>query len=249
MKRIILCVLFFSWVFLASSQSVDLFGRIKSDGNIENIHVINKTHQLFTTTNVRGEFTMTVKLNDTLMFSSIQHKPQELVVSEVILKNKIIVIHLESQINELDEVTIGKVLTGDLMSDVKNTTGEAPINFYDVGIPGYTGKLATRSERLLDASRGGLNPVTLINAISGHTKALKAHVEMERKSELLRKVKLRYSETFFELYNLPEDKRNDFFYFCEEDDNFEEACQDKTDFEIFQFLEKKYNQYIESFEN
>ncbi|MDO6760314.1 hypothetical protein Q4566_08905 [Tamlana sp. 2_MG-2023] len=249
MKRVFLFFLIFSWALLATSQSIDLFGKIKSDGNIENIHVINKTQQLFTTTNVRGEFTMTVKLNDTLMFSSIQHKPQEQVVSEVIFKNKIIVIHLESEINELEEVVLGKVLTGNLMSDISNTTGEVPINFYDVGIPGYTGKPATKSERLLDASRGGLKPVTLINAISGHTRELKAHVEMERKSELLRKVKLRFSETFFELYNLPEDKRNDFFYFCEEDDNFEEACQDKTDFEIFQFLEKKYNQYIESFEN
>ncbi|KAB1067797.1 hypothetical protein F6U93_09340 [Tamlana haliotis] len=264
MKRLLLFALFFSWAFLVTAQSIDLFGKIKSGANVENIHVINKTQQRFTTTNTQGEFTIPVKVNDTLMFSSIQHKPHEQVVSEFIFKNKIIVVHLEEQVNELDEVNVGRLLTGDLMSDIENTTGEVPINFYDVGIPGYTGKIATESERNLYEANGdgvafetlllqvltlnvSVNPI--INAISGRTKYLKEHVEMERKSELLRKVKLRVSETFFELHSLPEDKRNDFFYFCEEDENFEEACQGKTDFEIFQFLEKKYKQYMENLEN
>ncbi|OBQ55835.1 hypothetical protein JJL45_06725 [Tamlana sp. s12] len=264
MKRIFAFLLTFFWVILAFSQSHDLSGTVLSAVNVENIHVINKTQQLFTTTNARGEFTISVKVHDTLVFSSIQHKPQNVVVSESVFKNKTLVVTLEEQINVLDEVTVGKTLTGDLLADIKNTTGEAPINFYDVGIPGYTGKVATQSERRLSQANGegvafktimlqvlSLNvPVEpILNAISGRTKVLKQHVALEQKSELLHDIKVKFSTMFFELHPLDEDKQNEFFHFCEEDDRFVAICTSNNDLEILQFLEKKYEKYLENLNN
>ena len=213
------------------------------------MHVINRTSQSFTITNKNGEFRIQVKLNDTLSFSSIQHKPKQVVISEDILISKKIFLVLEEHINELDEVIVGKVLTGDLLFDVVNTDGEAPINFYDVGIPGFKGKPATQSERRLhEATTGGgivpLNPI--LNAISGRTKLLKAHIKIEEKDALMRSIKARLSNEFFASNPLEEGLKIDYLYFCMDDENFLKRCKNKTDFEVLIFLKIKYTQYVEN---
>ena len=229
------------------SQTVDIVGKIESAVNIENIHVINKTAKVFTISNGNGNFKISVKLNDTVVFSSVQHKTKVLVIDEDIVLNKIVTVVLEEQINQLKEVIVGKILTGDLLSDIDNTEGDPPINFYDVGIPGYTGKIATQSERRLnEATTGGgfipLNPI--LNAISGRTKMLKQQVALEAQDELLFSIKARLSKVFFELNPLDEHLIMDFFYFCQEDENFTRTCKNQSDLKILQFLENKYNQYI-----
>jgi hypothetical protein len=229
------------------SQTVEIYGKIESNDDVENIHIINKTARVFTISNQAGNFKISAKINDTLVFSSVQYQTKILVIDENILINKRVNVFLEEHINELDEVFVGKFLTGDLLSDINNTEGEPPINFYDVGIPGYTGKIATQSERRLnEATTGGgiipLNPI--LNAISGRTKMLKQQVALEAKDELLFSIKARLSEVFFELNPLEESLIMDFFYFCQEDENFMNACKNQSDLKILQFLGNQYNQYI-----
>ena len=193
------------------SQSSEINGYVISEKNIENIHVINKTAKIFTVTNNKGEFKIYGSINDTLTFTSVQHKPQVIVINKIIMSSKTCIVNLEEQINELDEVTVGKILSGDLNSDINNTDGNPPINFYDLGIPGYTGKIATQSERrlneagefkpkmLLGLLTGSvpLNPI--LNGISGRTKELKQRVRMERKADLVHRIKLNLSEDFFSM--------------------------------------------------
>ncbi len=229
------------------SQTLDVLGKIESAVNIENIHIINKTAKVFTISNGDGNFKISVTLGDTLVFSSVQHKTKLLVVDEDIVLKKSVTVVLEEQINELKEVIVGKTLSGNLLKDIDNTEGDPPINFYDVGIPGYTGKIATQSERRLnEATTGGgfipLNPI--LNAISGRTKMLKQQVALEAKDELLFSIKARLSEVFFEFNPLEDSLIMDFFYFCQEDENFMMACKNQSDFKILLFLEDKYDQYI-----
>lgn len=239
-------------------QSVDIQGKVESSTNVENIHVINKSAQVFTITNNEGRFTITAKLNDTIIFSSIQHKLKAVIVSEDIVSSKTILVHLNNQINELDEVLIGKILTGDLFSDIKNVDGTPPINFYDVGIPGYTGKPATQSERrlseagefkpkmLLGALTGGIPLNPILNGISGRTKMLKNRVKIEEIETLMQSIKARLSQDFFASNPLEEDLKMDFFYFCADDKNFIKHCKNQTDFKILIFLKMKYEQYLEN---
>lgn len=249
---IVLGVFYFQKI---DAQSVEILGLVKSEASIENIHVINKTSQIFTTTNIKGQFTIIGKLNDTITFSSIQHQPKEIIITNSIISNKVIYVILEEQINELDQVTIGKILTGDLSLDINSIEGDPPINFYDVGIPGYKGEIATQSERRL-AEAGEFKPIMLlgliggslplnpiINGITGRTKMLKNRVEMERKADLLDSIKVKFTKDFFTINKLDETLRADFFYFCEEDSNFELRCKNKTDLEILEFLKEKYIQY------
>lgn len=238
-----------------ASQTIEILGKVQSNNNVENIHVINTTAQVFTVTNSEGKFAILASLNDSIMLTSVQHKPQNIIIDETIFFSKTITIKLEELVNILDEVTVGKILLGDLNLDIKNTEGDAPINFYDVGIPGYTGKIATQSERQLSEAgefkpsmvlgllSGGLPLNPILNGISGRTKMLKNRVEIERKADLLYKIKTNLSDDFFSVYKLDEISRADFFYFCEEDPNFQLRCKNQSDLEVLEFLKEKLIQY------
>lgn len=242
---------------LGVSQSVEITGSVESSADVENIHVINKTAQKFTITNRLGEFTIPVSLNDTLSFSSVQHELKTIVISKEIITSKTVTVILVEQINTLNQVTVGKVLTGDLGSDIGNIEGDAPINFYDLGIPGYKGKLATQSERRLEEASnlrpsmnggtygagGSISILPIINAITGRTKMLKKRVKHERNEALIKKIREDFSESLFNMNSLDEEYRVDFFYFCEMDENFYETCAGKPDLEVLEFLKNKLMQY------
>ncbi|MBP0904475.1 carboxypeptidase-like regulatory domain-containing protein [Mariniflexile gromovii] len=255
-----IAVFFICFCQLMLSQTVEISGKVDSKADIENIHVINKTAQVFTITNSKGEFKIKVSLHDTLSFSSVQFQPKQVVVDRNMILFKAVRVTLDEQINELDEVIIGKVLTGNLLSDIKNVKGDAPINFYDVGIPGYTGKPATQSERRLseassfspkaggslNGAGGSVSATAIINAISGRTKMLKARVRLEEAETLMQSIKGRLANDFFVSNPLDEDFRMDFFYFCADDENFIKYCKNETDFKILIFLRHKYKQYMEN---
>ena len=248
-SRWFLVLLFFGQLML--SQSIEIYGKVTSRADVENIHVINNTAKFFTVTNSKGEFQISAKLNDTLLFSSIQHKPTYIVINKSIIMGGRLMVRLNEQLNELDEVLVGKVLTGDLLADINGVEGDPPINFYDVGIPGYKGRKATQSERrlytagefkpimLLGLLGGSLSLDPIINGISGRTKKLKQRVKLESSDNLLRKIKSSLTKDFFSIYELNENLRTDFFYFCQESSDFNKRCKGKTDFEIWEFLKEK----------
>ena len=257
-----LLVLFFLVTVTAFSQSVEIIGKVVGYNDEENIHVLNNTAQRFTITDKNGEFKMLVSFNDTLVFSSIQYKLKEVVITSQILENQAVLVKLDEQVNVLDEVVVGKILTGNLLSDINNMDGDGPINFYDVGIAGYTGKIATQSERRLSEASNfkpslgssgfglgasiGLNPI--INALTGRTKQLKNRVNIEEKEGLMQSIKRRVSKDFFASNPLEADLRMDFWYFCSDDVNFLKFCKNKTDFKVLMFLRMKYKQYLERLE-
>jgi hypothetical protein len=244
------CLFFVNFIW---SQTVEINGVIKGISNVENIHVINKTSNKFATTNKIGGFKISAKLNDTLVFSSIQYKLKAIIISPKNIKEKYVLVYLNESVNVLDEVVVGKVLTGDLNSDINNSETERPLDFYDVGIPGYTGKPKTQNERrLYEADHGkyvaiglgfGLNLNKILNKVTGRTKKLKERVRLESNDVLLTKIKTRLAENFFKAYTLNKTLRTDFFYFCSEDENFEKRCKDKSDIEVFEFLAEKIAEY------
>lgn len=251
-KIVILIALFFT-IYEGQSQTKDIKGLIIANSDVENIHVINKTSQKFTTTNAKGEFTIQAKLMDTIVFSSVQYKLKAVQISERIMKVKAITIFLEELVNVLDQVTVGKVLSGDLNIDINNSDEERPIDFYDVGIPGYKGKPKTQNERrLYEADHGkyiswgfgfAINTNKILNAITGRTKKLKERVRLETNDVMMYDIKARLSHDFFITFPLDEERRIEFFFFCSEDENFQARCKNKSDIEVFEFLKEKYTEY------
>ena len=245
-------------VLETASQTIEISGLVTSSVDLENINIINITSHTNALTDANGQFRIEANLNDTLQFSSLVHMSKLMVIDKDIISSKTMVVNLDELINELQEVVVGKVLTGDLLRDVKNIEGKPPINFYDVGIPGYTGKPLTQSERRLRQA-GEFKPIMLvgllagsmpldplINSISGRTKMLKQRVALESRELLMQSIKDRLGKDFFASNPLDENLKMDFFYFCADDEHFVEKCQNKTDFEVVEFLKMKYKQYHEN---
>lgn len=257
-----LLFLFFLMSLNFYGQTIEILGKVTGISDVENIHVINNTGQAYTITDANGEFRLPVRLNDTIVFTSIRYKLQEIVITSKTLINKAVLVQLNEHVNQLDTVIVGKILTGDLLSDVKNVKGDRPLNFYDVGIPGYTGKIATVNERMLSEASSfspslgssgyglgasvGFTPI--LNAISGRTKKLKQRVKIEQKDNLMHSIIGRLGKDFFASNPLDEAKRMDFFYFCSDDVHFLKYCKNQNDFKVLVFLRMKYKQYLENIE-
>lgn len=234
---------------LITAQSIDINGLVIADEDLEGIHIINKTASKFTITNEQGAFVIPAKLNDTIIISAIKYKAEERIVTQNILEAKTLTVYLSENVNELDEVIIGKVLTGNLLSDIQNSDAKRDINFYDLGIPGYTGKRKTQTERrLYEATTGGgivpLNPI--LNWISGRTKQLKNHVKLEKQDVQMDKAISDFSDMLFEIDDLQEDKRMEFFYFSSEDQEFMQIAKVKDDIKMLEFLQRKLIEYKEN---
>ena len=244
---------------IVNSQNVKISGEIAGPASVENIHVINKSQKKYAVSNDTGAFSIEAVLNDTLVFSSVQYKLESITVSEEDIITKKIEVTLETNINELDEVVVGKVLTGDLLSDLKNSDAKPEINFYNVGIPGYVGKPKTQSERLLYEAgefkpkmllgvlTGSIPINPILNGISGRTKMLKQRVKLESEEKLLFSLKSRLEQAFFRENPLNEVYRVDFFYFCSDDPDFVKRCKN-SDLEALVFFKEKYRQYLKNLE-
>lgn len=226
----------------ANAQVVDIYGEITAISDVDGIHIMNKTSSRFTISDADGTFTIPAKLNDTILFSGISYQTKEIVVTNFIIASKQMPVYLEELVNALDEVVVGKILTGDLLSDIKNAQLTPELNFYNLGIPGYTGKLKSQTERRLyeASSGGGLIPIfPIINAISGRTKRLKAQVKFEKLDDCVHRMKSKFSIDVFSNYDLEEGQKAEFFYYCQDDPQFENLCKNTNDMVVFEFLQSK----------
>ena len=232
-------------------QLSDISGKISADGDVEGIHILNKSSVKYTVSKKDGTFDIAVKINDTLVFSALKYQLKELVITQKALQENFLQVYLTEKVNELDEVLVGKVLTGNLGSDVGNIELNNNPNFYDLGIPGYTGKPKTVSERkLADADGGGpiyyglgVNFHKLLNRISGRTKKLKQRVELEEKDRCMKRMKNFYSASLFENENITKGQQAEYFYFCMDDENFKTICQDNDPSVVVPFLKEKLERY------
>jgi hypothetical protein len=249
------CFVFFIVLVFSSeisAQTKDIKGKVNADGDIVGIHIINKTASKFTITNDLGEFVIPAKLNDTLMISGVQYVPKEILITDIIMQTKAVTINLEDNVNLLDQVVVGKVLTGNLMTDIENSDAKRELNFYDLGIPGYTGPKKTQSERrLYEAQSGGglvpLNP--LINWITGRTKRLKEQIAREELELAIAEAKAKFSKLIFEDDTFNETMQNEYFYFCADDPKFKELSVIGIDIKTLEFLKNKLEAFKLHIEN
>ncbi len=244
----ILCLIVVSGMAIVTThaQKGELSGKIITKGDLEGIHVINKTSYRYTTTDKNGMFIVEGKLSDSLYFSSIQYLPKTVVLTAKHINSKSITVSLSESINALDEVMIGTVLTGDLNSDISNSDFERPMDFYDLGIPGYTGPRMNLAERrLFEADAGplviglGLNFSKLLNMMSGRTKMLKKQLKLDNDKQTIQRIRDVVGPLFFTTNDLKEDKRMEFYYFCADAPDFQQRCRGRSEVEILQFLEDK----------
>ena len=241
--------IFIGWSF-SYAQSIDLRGAIAANEDLKGIHVLNISAQIYTITNSEGQFEIPVSVNDTIVLRSVQYEPFQLIVNGDIVKTQKVSLTLNDRINELDEVVVGKILTGNLLSDIENSNVKRDINFYDLGIPGYMGELKTQSERKFAEADSGkfvyyygigfaINVHKILIRISGRTTEMKARILLEEEVTCLNRAKAEFSEMLFAKQNIEEHLRTGFFLYASKDEQFAAICDANNNMAMYEFLVQK----------
>ncbi len=245
-------ILFLALIIVSNiqGQRISINGKIKSDINdLENIHIVNKSSNKGTITSVKGEFQLSVKEKDTLIFSGIQFNNKEIIISPFDILSKSITINLISKINQLEEVIIRKP---------KNIAVE-------LGLPNAGKKKLTKLEArevyysqasvpvvillTLLGNAGGLED--LYHIISGNRKRdqkLKALIEADKlaayNQNVIKKMRLYFKDVFFtETLKIPEEKIDYFIESCLSKDIIDLYIKERN-LEIMDIFIKESKNYI-----
>lgn len=178
----VLVMFIFNCLFLTSSlEAQSISGKIvRSDSltALAYVNIVNKTQSKGTTSNLSGEFLISAKANDTLIFSSIGYKSKLLVLTEKILESELY-IKLKPTQYQLSEIDIfGFHHEAFNPKKQKNTTR-------GLSIPGIPG---SRSD--FKASKPTISsPITLLyQTFSKREQHIRAGWEFIEKMEYLNKM-------------------------------------------------------------
>lgn len=229
MKCLILILLFCiqNIGFSQSTELVFLKGKIVcSIKELNQINVFNLRSESSTTTNETGDYSMFVKVGDTLRFKSLQTEAKEIVIQLDDLTKKLLATTLIPKVIALAEVEI---------KEYKN------INAVSLGILDKPAKKYTPAERRLAAAEefhwysplliplGGMSFDGLINSISGRTAMLKKELEVEKKELLMIKIENQFEANYFtEKLKIPEENVKGFLFYAVEDSKLMELINDKN---------------------
>ena len=198
-------------------------------------NVINNTSQEATITNEDGEFEIKVKLNDRLLFSSVQYQIRSLIISKEILQKSRIVIDVNEKVTELDEVVVGPENTEKFLDLKEEEFKKIDYNF----------DKSTRIEnQILQSGRfnNGINFINLYKAIAKTNTQEEESMSLSYKpSNLLREV---YDDSFF-ISNLgiPKEKISEFLLFCDEKFPSKFLFKKSNEFQLIDFLVKQSDKF------
>ncbi|MBT8186506.1 MAG: carboxypeptidase-like regulatory domain-containing protein [Croceitalea sp.] len=256
---LLVCSIFCAHICLAQTFEIKtLKGKVYAqEGDITGVVVQNISSQSAVITDIDGNFSIQVQLNDTLVFSAIQFKKKVLPINQSILKSPFISIPLEEFVNELREVVVRPFdLSGDLGTDVVDLNLAKDVSAEALGLPNAQQKIPTQSERKLQQATYGkfnlgmilsppLDPI--INAITGRTKMLKNRVKVDAAYARTQRVQNFYTDSIFMAdLKIPIEKIEDFMYFCEVDNAFQKTVDTHDKLKIWEFLVQKSRLYREN---
>ncbi len=255
-NTIAIFILFFCCA-LGRSQSFyskNIDGRVESNSReVEGIHVQNISNKKSTITNAMGDFTIPVRVSDTLTFSGVKYYKKTLVITDALFAQKTIYITLEEFVNELEEVVIRPYnLSGNLASDVLNAKTDNIITASTLGLPGADViPLPQNERRYIDASRGtyftltSINVYKILNKLSGRTDMLKKRALLEREDKKLATTWSYFTDDFYiHKLKIPKDKLDEFMFFCGANENFVTISATSDKLKIQQELEKLAVEYL-----
>lgn len=239
------CLIFFvsAW---ASAQSELINGNVTNSQEIEGIHILNTTSRYNSITDEYGNFSIRAARNDTLLFSSVKYFPKKVVVSEEIFEKGVLTVTLQELINELDEVILGHNLSGNISSDLKVIKTEKPLDFEDVGIPGFKGK---PEEKIVPVAMAffptNVNLEAAYKYISGYYRKLKLQRKWESQNYSVAQMIGFYSQSFFfEAYAIPENRLYDFLLFCVETTSVQSDFNSKNYARVLEIFKEQSTVYL-----
>lgn len=208
------------------------------------IHIVNLAQERGTTTSETGMFFLHAKVNDTLLFSSVQYRNLKIRITQENIENREVNIQLEREVNELEEVVISNHdLSGNLKRDVEN------IEMFDQGSVGFPHLLKTApppgsSGRKIQSASN--SPVELlINSLNGNLKRLKKLQEMEKEDAWIdRGIELIGEEFLSTDLLIPAEELWLFVYYCSEDSRYRNLVRENNPLSLMELLAEKADGYL-----
>lgn len=239
--------------FSCFSQERELLkGKILADSlDGAAINILNLSSGMGTTNDTAGNFEILARVEDTLVFSSVQYETRQIVISEELLKKAFLGIMLKEKLNELDAVSISNIsLDGNLHTDLDKiyTFTQADIGFPMSDVPKPTSierKLHTASGIQKDSKENppGMVNISLdgiLNRMNGRTAMLEKAAANEDLSQLVDKGVASMPVIFFvEDLQVPEEYIRDFIYYCARNSRFASLLPDHKKFELIEYFQLK----------
>jgi len=220
LKEVSFIVCFFLGLISCFSQSKQNFkvlkGEIVNDSiTISGIHIINKTTGSKTITDINGVFEIGIKKQDTIIISSVQIKPRVIIMEDDMLDQTYIKVYVDQFINQLNNVVVrSHNLSGNILDDMANSNVKVPINFDDVGIPGFKGVREEKIEKIvpfIGLPVMAINIEALYKNLSGYYKRLKKRRIWDKQNITTIDIIEFYGVSFFtRSYNLTQDEVYEF---------------------------------------
>lgn len=253
-KKLLIFILILQNFFLfAQKSNKELLGKVKIDSiSPESIHVINTSTNKATLTNENGEFRITVKENDTLLFTSVQIENKKVVILKKHLNSLQFIIDLKVDINELDEVIVKQHnLTGRLYIDNENTKLQHQVNAFTLKLPN-AGKKKPQTEvdhiNLRFSQFSGIVG-SLYGWISGEKKKLKQVKKLAIEDAYIKKIKNFIKTSYFINHlKIPKDNIFHFLEFCKTK-GIIQLYKEKKFTQLIEVITKESKLYIETFNN
>lgn len=241
MRLIILVFITVIFNFSLQAQERDLLkGKITNDSLLSQVHIINITTEKGTLSGESGEFALSVKPGDSILFSSVQYKKLTIAVKPEMLAETF-KIELEYELTELDEVQLHE-LSGNLQRDIGNIT---TTNQAEFGIPYSDKPPPTIVERKIRGMSSPMDPAGLLyGAISGEKRKLKQARENQRKNNRILNARNLLSEEFYKNeLGLLESEVMNFLYYCAENPGFLRLVNEEDLLGLIEFYKKTVSEY------
>ena len=246
--RFLLLITLASFTVFSQENSTPLNGKAKSfENDVSNILIVNLNSKKSTITDSLGMFTIEVKLRDSIRFTALQYDTKEIVITDTILKENLVVINLVENVINLNEVTVTPYnLTGKI--DLERLGLKPVVTSITVGLPNADIEKMTQSERLLiEADRGKyvyyygialvVNTHKIVNKASGRTKYFEDMVVRDENMELEKEILAKFSKkTMSENFDIPEANIDGFLTYCMSQKDFSELSQVGNTMEIWEYL-------------
>lgn len=234
------------------AQEKDIKGVIiidLNDASPEGIYITNSRTKFSTITDLTGSFTIKAEAGDSLLIRSYFYESRRFYLTENLMKNDFIKIHLNLQPIALDEAVLTQKLTGFLDKDAKFSTKYDVVDklYQELGVNPDASKLRDSSNFTMwqDVSPFYLNVEKLFETMNGDLRRRQNLYAFEGKESKILHIREYFGDEYFigEL-DIPKEKIREFIFYSYESSQIPSFYQNGNFFYIMTELAKMAPVYL-----
>jgi hypothetical protein len=175
----------------------------------EGITIVNISNKINTISGNGGYFKIKAKVNDTLLFSSLQFDVIKLKINQTDFGQNLLFVKMTPRSKLIEKILI---------------TNQTVITAESLGlVPKGQKRYTVAERRILSSEVGKVSVGGLINLITGYNKELKRNLEIEKKEMLIEKIRNQFEKDYFvTTLQIPENYIDGFLYYISEDKKLHE---------------------------